>query len=145
MLLDPLPQTLTGLDNILLTTPSHPTADGIAYIADVAVHLSFQVNDEAGGSGLEGLSRLDIGADWTSLSTLLHARSHSSWPSGWGWWYLGPPKMMCMENNAKFSGHYVRQRTHNVRAHALRSDQLSHLTNQCFHIIIMFFIKDGTS
>ena len=27
------------------------------------------------------------------------------------------------KNNAKFSGHYVRQRTHNVHAHALRSDQ----------------------
>ena len=27
------------------------------------------------------------------------------------------------KNNAKFSGHYVRQRTHNVRAHALRLDQ----------------------
>ena len=35
---------------------------------------------------------------------------------------------MCMEeeekkNNAKFSGHYFHQRTHNVRAHSLRSDQ----------------------
>ena len=28
------------------------------------------------------------------------------------------------KNNAKFSGHYVHQRTHNIRAHALRSDQL---------------------
>ena len=28
------------------------------------------------------------------------------------------------KNNAKFSGHYFRQRTHNVRAHALRSHQL---------------------
>ena len=28
------------------------------------------------------------------------------------------------KNNAKFSGHYVQQRTHNVRAHILRSDQL---------------------
>ena len=27
------------------------------------------------------------------------------------------------ENNAKFSGHCVRQRTHNNRGHALRSDQ----------------------
>ena len=29
------------------------------------------------------------------------------------------------KKNAKFSGHYVRQRTHNVRAHTLRSDQLN--------------------
>ena len=28
------------------------------------------------------------------------------------------------KNDAKFSGHYVRQRTHNIPAHALRSDQL---------------------
>ena len=27
------------------------------------------------------------------------------------------------KNNAKFSGHYVRQRKHNVHAHALRLDQ----------------------
>ena len=27
------------------------------------------------------------------------------------------------KNNGKFSGHYIRQRTHNVRAHALRSNQ----------------------
>ena len=27
------------------------------------------------------------------------------------------------KNNTKFSGHYVRPRTHNVRAHALRSHQ----------------------
>ena len=27
------------------------------------------------------------------------------------------------KNNAKFSGHYVRPRTHNVRAHTLRSHQ----------------------
>ena len=27
------------------------------------------------------------------------------------------------KNNAKFSGHFVRQRTHNIRAHALRSDR----------------------
>ena len=27
------------------------------------------------------------------------------------------------KNNAKFRGHYVCQHTHNVRAHALRSDQ----------------------
>ena len=78
VLLDPLSQTLAGLANILLTTPSHPTADGIAYVAGVAVYLSFQVNNIAGGSGLEGLSRLDVGADRTSLSTLLHSRSHSS-------------------------------------------------------------------
>ena len=28
------------------------------------------------------------------------------------------------KNNAKFIGHYIHQRTRNVRAHALRSDQL---------------------
>ena len=28
------------------------------------------------------------------------------------------------KNNAKFSGHNVRPRTHNVRAHAIRSHQL---------------------
>ena len=28
------------------------------------------------------------------------------------------------KNNAKFSGHYVRQRTHNICAHELRSDQM---------------------
>ena len=29
------------------------------------------------------------------------------------------------EEGRNFSGHYVRQHTHNVRAHALRSDQLT--------------------
>ena len=28
------------------------------------------------------------------------------------------------KNNAKFSGHYVRQRRHNICAHAIRLDQL---------------------
>ena len=32
------------------------------------------------------------------------------------------------QNNAKFSGQYVRKRTQNVRAHALRSDQLEFIT-----------------
>ena len=32
------------------------------------------------------------------------------------------------ERNAKFSGHYVRQCTHNFRAHALRSDQCTNLS-----------------
>ena len=34
-------------------------------------------------------------------------------------------------NNAKFSGHYVRPLTHNVRAHALRSHQLNPEYGDC--------------
>ena len=32
------------------------------------------------------------------------------------------------KNNAKFSGHYVRPRTHNMRAHALRSHKKVFIT-----------------
>ena len=38
--------------------------------------------------------------------------------------YVHGKKKEGKKNNAKFSDHYVRQRTHNVRAHALRSEQL---------------------
>ena len=44
-----------------------------------------------------------------------------------------------IKNNAKFSGHYVQPRTHNVRVHALRSHQNS--TNRLFvHIIILHLL-----
>ena len=37
--------------------------------------------------------------------------------------YVEGKKERKKKNNAKFSGHYVHPRTHNVRAHALRSHQ----------------------
>ena len=46
--------------------------------------------------------------------------------------WIGPSRVrvhaLCShqkKNNAKFSVHYVLQRTHNIRVHALRSDQLT--------------------
>ena len=36
----------------------------------------------------------------------------------------GKKKEKERKNNAKFRGHYVRQRTHTVRVHALHSNQL---------------------
>ena len=35
------------------------------------------------------------------------------------------------KNYAKFSGHYIRQRTHNVCAHGLRSQQLKDRKVEC--------------
>ena len=46
-------------------------------------------------------------------------------------------------NNTKFSGHYVRQRTHNVRAHTLRSEQQKvpdSLFNKSYFYFIIFLI-----
>ena len=40
------------------------------------------------------------------------------------------------KNNAKFSGHYVRQRTQNVRAHALRSDQQKY-----YHMLVSILMS----
>ena len=51
---------------------------------------------------------------------------------------------MCMvekeKNNDKFSGHYVRQRTHNVCVHALRSDQFI-ILEPCVILVWMAFGK----
>ena len=50
-------------------------------------------------------------------------------------------------NNAKFSGHYVRPRRHNVRVHTLRSNQFGNkvnlmaFTSQTFDKRIMLHIK----
>ena len=41
------------------------------------------------------------------------------------------------KNNAKFSGHYVCPRTHNVRAHALRSHQFVNQKHGGCHSIVV--------
>ena len=47
-------------------------------------------------------------------------------------------------NNAKFSGHYVRPRTHNVRSHALRSHQF-HAMLICIYVRPLYFFIYTTS
>ena len=74
MLAESLLQALAGLANILHGAVGNPTADGIADVGCVAVHGRVQVNLIAGGSGLEGLSWLDIGA-WPSCFQLHLSKS----------------------------------------------------------------------
>ena len=62
VLAEALLQALAGLTNILHGAVCNSTTNGITDVGGVAVHGRVQVNLIAGGSGLEGLSWLDIGA-----------------------------------------------------------------------------------
>ena len=61
------------------------------------------------------------------------------------WKYLIDIRSEERKNNAKFSGHYVRQRTHNVCAHALRSDQynLEKMLNPTVLQFVTMIIKNN--
>ena len=48
-----------------------------------------------------------------------------------------------MKNNAKFSGHYVRQRTRNVHTHALRLDQLRILSRASILVSKLLTVEGG--